>query len=296
MDPQLCFVYGTAWKKVATADLVHQAIRAGFRIIDMAAQPRHYREDLVGEGMRAAIIAGDVQRSDLLIQTKFTWTSGQDHKTIPFNPDASIPLQVRQSVASSLYNLRSRDNPESVNEAYIDCLLLHFPLPTLNQTLQVWTALQKFVPSKIRTLGICNTSLPVLQALFRAKSVTLKPSVVQNRFHAETSYDWDIREFCAKENVIYQGFGVLKSNKWLLSTQPVIKLAEEINTTLEIALFLLISEYPNFQILNGTGDENRMETDLKLLQQFKEWKVISHNSDMTSLLHHQFSAVLMAGH
>lgn len=230
------------------------------------------------------------------IQTKFTWTSGQDHKTIPFNPDASIPLQVRQSVASSLYNLRSRDNPESVNEAYIDCLLLHFPLPTLNQTLQVWTALQKFVPSKIRTLGICNTSLPVLQALFRAKSVTLKPSVVQNRFHAETSYDWDIREFCAKENVIYQGFGVLKSNKWLLSTQPVIKLAEEINTTLEIALFLLISEYPNFQILNGTGDENRMETDLKLLQQFKEWKVISHNSDMTSLLHHQFSAVLMAGH
>ena len=59
------FIYGTAWKKDRTADLVHQAINAGFRAVDTAAQPKHYREDLVGEGIRRAIKDGTVRREDL---------------------------------------------------------------------------------------------------------------------------------------------------------------------------------------------------------------------------------------
>lgn len=49
------FIYGTAWKAEKTADFVYQAISAGFRAIDTAAQPKHYREDLVGEGVRRAV-------------------------------------------------------------------------------------------------------------------------------------------------------------------------------------------------------------------------------------------------
>ena len=49
------FVYGTAWKKDATSDLVYQALSNGFRAIDTANQPKHYREELVGDGMRRAI-------------------------------------------------------------------------------------------------------------------------------------------------------------------------------------------------------------------------------------------------
>src|SRR5271170_4497332 len=45
-------VYGTAWKKDRTADLVYNAIKSGFRGIDTAAQPRHYQESLVGDGIR----------------------------------------------------------------------------------------------------------------------------------------------------------------------------------------------------------------------------------------------------
>lgn len=59
------FIYGTAWKKDRTADLVHQAINSGFRAVDTAAQPKHYREDLVGEGIRRAIKEGTVRREDL---------------------------------------------------------------------------------------------------------------------------------------------------------------------------------------------------------------------------------------
>lgn len=61
------FLYGTAWKKDQTTDLVHQALRSGFRAVDTAAQPKHYREDLVGEGMRRAIKDGAVRREDLYV-------------------------------------------------------------------------------------------------------------------------------------------------------------------------------------------------------------------------------------
>lgn len=60
-------IYGTAWKKEATADLVFKALKAGFRAIDTAAQPRHYKEALVGAGIKEAISKGIVKREDLFV-------------------------------------------------------------------------------------------------------------------------------------------------------------------------------------------------------------------------------------
>jgi diketogulonate reductase-like aldo/keto reductase len=60
-------IYGTAWKEDRTADLVFKALGAGFRAIDTAAQPKHYREDLVGDGIRRAIRAGKIRREDLYV-------------------------------------------------------------------------------------------------------------------------------------------------------------------------------------------------------------------------------------
>lgn len=60
-------VYGTAWKGDTTRTLVKQALRAGFRGIDTAAQPKHYQEDLVGQGIRDAINDGIVKREDLYV-------------------------------------------------------------------------------------------------------------------------------------------------------------------------------------------------------------------------------------
>ena len=39
--PQI--VYGTAWKQERTKELVVLALQNGFRAIDTAAQPKHYR-------------------------------------------------------------------------------------------------------------------------------------------------------------------------------------------------------------------------------------------------------------
>jgi hypothetical protein len=37
-------IYGTAWKKERTTELVRTAVLAGFRAIDTACQPKHYSE------------------------------------------------------------------------------------------------------------------------------------------------------------------------------------------------------------------------------------------------------------
>lgn len=65
------FLYGTAWKKDRSAELVYTAINSGFRAIDTAAQPRHYQEDLVGDGIRKAIADGVVHREDLYVRVGY---------------------------------------------------------------------------------------------------------------------------------------------------------------------------------------------------------------------------------
>lgn len=60
-------VYGTAWKKERTADLVYSALKAGFRGIDTAAQPKHYDELGVATGVKRAIAQGIITRGNLFV-------------------------------------------------------------------------------------------------------------------------------------------------------------------------------------------------------------------------------------
>ena len=60
-------IYGTAWKKDQTRLLVKQALLAGFRGVDTAAQPKHYQENLVGEGMRDAMREAGIKREELYV-------------------------------------------------------------------------------------------------------------------------------------------------------------------------------------------------------------------------------------
>ena len=50
-----------------TADLVYAALKTGFRAVDTAAQPKHYDERGVGEGIGRAICEGIVNRKDLFV-------------------------------------------------------------------------------------------------------------------------------------------------------------------------------------------------------------------------------------
>jgi diketogulonate reductase-like aldo/keto reductase len=60
-------VYGTAWKAERSADLVYLALKNGFRGIDTAAQPKHYNEGGVGQGLQRAVRDGIVKREDVFV-------------------------------------------------------------------------------------------------------------------------------------------------------------------------------------------------------------------------------------
>jgi diketogulonate reductase-like aldo/keto reductase len=249
--PQI--VYGTAWKKEQTQALVRQAIECGFRGIDTAAQPKHYDEAGVGAAVRACIEAG-LPRRELYVQTKFTPVAGQDPRRIPYDPKASLPEQVAQSCQSSLRNLRTD---------YVDCLVLHAPLSTVDQTLEVWRAMEAETDSgHALALGISNCyDLESLETLYRGARIP--PSVVQNRLYADTSYDRDIRTFCRSHGLIYQSFWTLTANPHLLGHALVKGLAARYERTAEQILFRYLSQ-SDVVPLTGTRSLQHMRDDLAI--------------------------------
>jgi diketogulonate reductase-like aldo/keto reductase len=256
----LKMLYGTAWKKERTASLVTQALQAGFLAIDTAAQPKHYQEHLVGNGIRSFLSSSSTTRQDLYLQTKYTSIDGQNPNNLPYDPSTSITEQVKASIASSLHNLRHSENAQ---ESYIDCLVLHSPLPTIKQTMEAWDAMSSFVPTKVHSLGISNTSLPILQHIWSNSSV--KPKV-----------DIALREFCKENGIQYQSFWTLTGNPELLGSQFVQKTAEEVGVSVEVALYLLVQGL-GITPINGT--KSHIESDVAELSRLEHWKAEGNNAE-----------------
>lgn len=196
-------IYGTAWKKARTAELVELAVRTGFRGIDTACQPKHYNEKGVGDALAALYAANVVTRGELFLQTKFTSIRGQDRSSVPYDHTAPLRDQILESFAVSCRNLRTD---------YLDSLVLHSPEERLADTLTAWRALEEIHGrGGARRIGLSNTyDLRTLQAVYEA--ATVKPSVLQNRFYRESGHDVALRAFCAAHDIAYQSFWTLTGN------------------------------------------------------------------------------------
>lgn len=205
-------IYGTAWKAERTAALVEAALRAGFRGIDSAAQPKHYDEAGVGAGLAEVALP----RDSLYLQTKFTPPDGQDRTRLPYALNAPLATQIEQSLLSSLRHLGSD---------YVDGLILHSPLASRAATLAAWRAMQQWVTrGTVRQLGISNCyALAEFDALYRAADI--KPAVLQNRFYARTRHDRELRAYCRAHDVIYQSFWTLTANPQALASATLRNLA-----------------------------------------------------------------------
>ena len=248
-------IYGTAWKKTDTQRLVQIAIQWGFRGIDTACQPKHYHEAGVGAGVAASLNSG-LSRRDLYLQTKFTQVAGQDPHQIPYDPAASLAEQVAQSFAASLRNLQTD---------YLDCLILHSPLPTAQRTLAAWHALESLVDAGgVRQLGVSNCySLAEIEHLWRHSRI--KPAVVQNRFYAETGYDREIRAFCSQQQILYQSFWTLTANPHVLAEATIAALASAHKRTPPQILFRYLTQI-GVVPLTGTRSETHMREDLSIFE------------------------------
>jgi diketogulonate reductase-like aldo/keto reductase len=253
--PVPTFLYGTAWKEDKTQGLVETALRQGFRGIDTANQRRHYFEAAVGQAIRTAIKSGLVGRDDLFVQTKYTSQRGQDHR-LPYDSNASIAVQVKQSFASSLEHL-------SIDR--IDSYVLHGP--TLRSGLaaadwEAWRAMESIHDSgRTRLLGISNVSLEQLQTLHQ--QARIKPRFVQNRCYAAQKWDRDVRKFCVANDIVYQGFSLLTANRDVLARPEFAQIAKRYNRSVNQIAFRFALDVGMLP-LTGTTNADHMRDDLAI--------------------------------
>jgi diketogulonate reductase-like aldo/keto reductase len=248
-------LYGTAWKEEATEPLVAAAIAAGFRGIDTANQRKHYHEEGVGRGLAPALAAGRIRRDELFLQTKFTFRDGQDHR-LPYDPGASIAEQVAQSFRSSLAHL---------GVDHLDSLVLHGPstqdgLAAADR--EAWQAMEAVAAAGgTRLLGISNASARQVRELLKLARVA--PAFVQNRCYADTGWDRAVREVCAGEGMIYQGFSLLTANRQVVAGTAVAAMARRHGRT-PAQILLRFAQQLGMLPLTGTRDPVHMQHDLAL--------------------------------
>ena len=248
------FLYGTAWKEDRTAALTELAIRSGFRAIDTANQRRHYFEAGVGQGLAAIYRAGIVTRVDLFLQTKFTYQDGQDHR-LPYDPVATLSLQVAQSMVSSL---------EHLGTDHVDSFVLHGPSSHSHWTtddFETWQAMIKERDAgRTRLLGVSNISLAQLQQMARAHAEP--PAFVQNRCYANRGWDREVRAFCRERNIIYQGFSLLTANVEVLRHPLIAGLAAQLKASPAQIVFAFARQVGMLP-LTGTSSADHMRQDLE---------------------------------
>jgi diketogulonate reductase-like aldo/keto reductase len=249
------FLYGTAWKEDQTRRLTELALRQGFRGVDTANQRRHYHEAAVGQALADAVAGGLASREDLFLQTKFTFRAGQDDR-LPYDPQAPVSTQVEQSFASSLQHLGTER---------IDSYLLHGPSQRVGLAAadwEAWGAMEGIHDSgRARLLGVSNFTLEQLRLL--CERARVRPRFVQNRCYAARGWDRDVREFCAANGLIYQGFSLLTANRQALIRPELARIARRHGRTVSQIVFRFTLEV-GMIALTGTTDASHMRDDLEV--------------------------------
>jgi diketogulonate reductase-like aldo/keto reductase len=197
--------------RIQDASVVTQALEIGYRHIDCA---RIYgNEDVVGEGLKDFLAAGEEARRSLWITSK-VWN------------DSHRPEDVVKSVDATLKDLGC---------GYLDLLLIHWPeawLPgteepdttvTIKDTYQ---AMERLVgEGKVRFLGVSNFSLAQIEDIL--SWCTEKPVVNQIELHPMLPQRKLVGVSCRKgvHSVAYSPLGV--GGEELLNHPTVTKIAQE---------------------------------------------------------------------
>ena len=237
-------VFGTNKHFDKTATNVLQAIQdGGYTHVATCGRHANYNEEGSGSGIRQALEGSAVSsREDLFLQTCFvadtnpdydkTWSPGTPSDTTTF--DLTISQQVRLSVESSLKNL---------NTTYLDAVLYHnlkSKLDPYEKIREAWSELEKFVDQgTIRYLGLTNVhDLDFLEKFY--SGVRVKPTILQNRFHANRKFNLPLRSFIRQHNLRWQAFWILTGNGGTVGGPVAKDIAKKYKVTPQQVIFSFV--------------------------------------------------------
>jgi len=180
--PQLGFgVYQLAPGE-ETANAVSEALKAGYRHIDTA---QFYRNEA---DVAQAIRSGEVRRDEIFVTTKLS------------NPNQGYE-SAKRSLARSL----------AAGFAYFDLFLIHFPVTA--KRADSWRALLELKEQGLcKSVGVSNYTIRHLQELLDSSPV--KPAVNQVEISPFLPQK-ELREFCAKHEIVVEAYSPLTQGKKL---------------------------------------------------------------------------------
>ncbi|MGZ3215389.1 aldo/keto reductase [Paracoccus sp. T5] len=137
-----------------TPEVVSQALKIGYRLIDGAAAYKNERG--LGQGLRDA----DVPRDEVFVTSKL-WNDAQGHDAALRAFDATM---------------------ERTGLEYLDLYLIHWPLPALDAYVDSWKALIRLRDEgRVRSIGVANFHEAHLARLIEETGVT--PALNQIELH-----------------------------------------------------------------------------------------------------------------
>ena len=113
----------------------------------------------------------------------------------------------------------------------------------------------------MKLLGISNINIKQLEVLY--SKILIKPSFIQNRCFAATQWDKEVRLFCEKNNIIYQGFSLLTANQPYLLNTYIESLAAKYAKTIPQITFRF-AVHIGMLPLTGTTNSHHMREDLDI--------------------------------
>jgi diketogulonate reductase-like aldo/keto reductase len=109
---------------------------------------------------------------------------------------------------------------------------------------------------------VSNVSLEHLEQMVAAHSEP--PAFVQNRCFARIGWDRDVRAFCTKRNIVYQGFSLLTANRQIMQHERLAALASQLDATPAQVVFSFASTVGMLP-MTGTSSAEHMQQDLASL-------------------------------
>ncbi|MGO1482148.1 MAG: aldo/keto reductase [Brachybacterium sp.] len=177
------------------ADVVRQAIEAGYRHIDTAAS---YRNE---GGVGRAVKASGVSREDLFVTTKLD------------NGDQGFD-SAKEALAASLAEL---------DMDYVDLYLIHWASPQRGKYLESWKALIELQQEgKARSIGVSNFPLEQLEEIIAETGVV--PVMHQIELHPEFQQA-GLRDYHAEKSILTEAWSPLGQGGDILQNPVITEIA-----------------------------------------------------------------------
>jgi diketogulonate reductase-like aldo/keto reductase len=174
---------------------VTAALKSGYRHIDTALA--YGNEASVGQAIRDS----GIDRKEIFVTSK-------------------LPAEVKNYAIAHRYAEKTMKN---IGLDYIDLYLIHAPWPWseigadyTKQNIQIWKMMEEFYESgRTRSIGISNFNVSDINAIL--ETCRIRPMVNQIKFHIGHQ-QLEIREHCAKNEILVEGYSPLATGNLLHNT------------------------------------------------------------------------------